>query len=210
MARSIETLAISWSTHYVSLSILLPFRMLMLPNWLNRRKTTATDDDGAAALREAVREAQELRLELAERDEMIARLRAEAAVAHREQAEVTAEALRKAEGRLLADLAGPVAQLLTQAHLVHVAHQPVRAADVLSVASRLIAALQDRGLEIVGGIGEVVPYDPERHQLLGSGDIAPAPGEAAVIRFVGLAHGGCTIHRVAVEPIPGARDGDVA
>jgi len=175
-------------------------------NWLRRKRNRAEHEaepqpiqpDEGEALREAAREAQELRLELAEREETLARLRAELAEARLESNARAENVLGDAEARWLTDLAAPVAQLLTQAHLVHVARQPVRTADVLAVASRLIVALQDHGLEIVGAVGNTTTYDPECHETLDE-SVELAPGDTVTMRFVGLAHRGQTIHRAGVE-----------
>lgn len=133
-------------------------------------------------------EAQALRLELAERDRVIARWEAErngdASGAARARVEVE---------RLLAGMATPLVQLATQSQL-----DGVDTGSVLAVARSLLRAVEEEGLELVGQVGAVEPYDPARHEPLG--ETAPAPGTSVVIRFVGLSYGGEILRTAVVEP----------
>jgi molecular chaperone GrpE (heat shock protein) len=108
-----------------------------------------------------------------------------------------AEAVQEQVERLLSDAAAPVTQLLTQAHLLEVEGKPVQAKDVLAVAKRLVRALEDNGLTLEGSVGETVPFDPNRHEPL-SGDAALMPGEAVVVRFVGVSYQGRVIRKAGV------------
>ena len=56
------------------------------------------------------------------------------------------EAVQAQVEQLLADAATPVAQLLTQAHLLETEERPVQAKDALAVAKRLVRTLEDHGL----------------------------------------------------------------
>ncbi len=133
-------------------------------------------------------EAQALRLELAERDQIIQRLENELARAR------TAAASGEPE-RLLAGLATPLMQLATQSQL-----DGVDAGSVLAVARSLLRAAEDEGLALIGHVGAVEPYDPTRHEPLG--DAALPTGTPVVVRFVGLSYGGEILRTAAVETAP--------
>lgn len=147
---------------------------------------------------ELEREVQSLRLELEERDRTVANLKEELARQRRGvNTRVTAEVQAEVE-RLLSGAATPVAQLLTQAHLLEVEGKPVQARDVLTVAKRLVRTLEASGLTLEGSVGETVLFDPNRHESL-SVDTFLTPGQPAVVRFVGVAYQGKLLRRAGVE-----------
>jgi molecular chaperone GrpE (heat shock protein) len=164
----------------------------LLRRWF-RRPPGAEDD---AALRQRS-EAQAQRLELQEREHVIAALTADLERQRRGEEERIAQALHAHRERFLADAAGPVAQLLTQAHLIDVEGKPVQARDVLAVARRLVRLLEDEGLLAEGQVGATVPFDPDRHEPAG-GELAP--GQFAVVRFVGLTYRGRVLRKAGVTP----------
>ncbi len=166
--------------------------------WL-RRWFRPDAESGALALRA---EAQSLRLELEERERVIAALRADLERLRRREEERASTAVRAERERLLTEAAAPVAQLLTQAHLLEVEGKPVQARDVLTVARRLIRFLEDEGLAVEGRVGEAVAFDPARHEPLGA-DFTPAPGQPAVVRLVGVAWRGKVLRKAGVGPGPG-------
>ncbi len=146
-------------------------------------------------------EAQRLRLELAERDETITLLRRElerhrrmtgASVAGRTQAQVE---------QLVSGIAAPLSQLSTQIHLL-AKGQAVQSRDMSAVAQRLVAALVDNGLVLEGQIGEVVPFDPDRHEPLNA-DQMLQPGQSVVVRFCGVSYRGRLLHKASVEIVGG-------
>jgi molecular chaperone GrpE (heat shock protein) len=110
---------------------------------------------------------------------------------------VRAQAERQAE-RLMAGLAAPVAQLLTQAHRLEIEGEPVQAKDVLAAVSRLVRALEGEGLQPEGRVGETAGFDPNRHEPLG-GDAALTPGQQVIVRFVGVSYRGRLIRKAEVE-----------
>ena len=99
--------------------------------------------------------------------------------------------------RLLTDAAGPVAQLLTQAHLLEVANQPVQPRDLLAVAQRLVRLLEAEGLAVEGNVGQQTAFDPSRHAPLSGEPIAI--GETVTIRFVGISCRGRVLRKAGVE-----------
>ena len=104
--------------------------------------------------------------------------------------------------RLLADTATPVSQLLTQAHLLEEEGKPVQATDVLAVAKRLVRVLEDHGLTMEGKVGEIVLFNPDRHEPLGAAtEVAIAVGQPVTVRFVGTAYRGKLLCRAGVENV---------
>jgi molecular chaperone GrpE (heat shock protein) len=164
----------------------------LLRRWF-RRPTAA---DGPALSRE--REAQALHLELQERDRVIAALRADLERLRRGEGERVAAAVQAERERLLTDAAAPVAQLLTQAHLLEVEGKELQARDVLAVARRLVRLLEGEGLTPEGRIGAEVAFDPDRHEPLG--DFAPRPGQTVIVRIVGVSWRGRVLCKAAVGP----------
>lgn len=148
------------------------------------------------------REVQTLRLDLDEKDRAIARLQADLD-RQRDGADAQVEQVAQARmERLFADVAAPVAQLLTQAHLVEVEGRPVQARDILSVARRLVRALEDQGLTLEESVGESAPFDPARHEPLSAhNDLQP--GQPALVRFVGVAYRGRRLRKAGVERAEG-------
>src|SRR5215475_368731 len=157
--------------------------------WLSRTSRQAAEpalqvDDLALK-----REAQRLRLEMEEREKLVASLKGELERQRNGLSAYIDEAVRARIERLMTGVAAPVAQLLTQAHLLEVEGRPVQAKDVLAVAKRLVRALEDEGLTLDGRVGESVSLDPNRHEPVG-GNASIAPGQSGVIRFIGLTYRG--------------------
>jgi molecular chaperone GrpE (heat shock protein) len=144
------------------------------------------------------REVQSLRLELAERERSVAGLKSELERQRNNQNAYIDAAVRDKIERLMIGAAAPVAQLLTQAHLLEAERRPVQAKEVLTIAKRLVRLLEDEGLYTEGHVGESVNFDPNRHEPMG-GDASIAPGQAGVIRFVGLRYRGNLVRKAGVE-----------
>jgi molecular chaperone GrpE (heat shock protein) len=168
-----------------------------MAGWLNRllgRDDRPADAERLLALQ---REAQELRLQLEERMGQLSRLREERERERSAEEERLAQAVQEKVGRLLAEAAGPVAQVLTQAHLLGEDGRPVQARDVVAVARRLVRVLEDEGLTVEGQVGERAAFDPDRHAQLG-GDVLTR-GQAVVVRFVGVSYRGRLLRKAGVE-----------
>lgn len=155
--------------------------------------------------REAERERQRLEAEVASREQLITTLRQEIGRQRRNESGLVEEVWREHVERLLTDAAAPASQLLTQAHLSEVEGKPVRERDVLSVAKRLVRALENHGLKLEGEVGQVVAFDPDRYAPLNP-DVSPEPGERVVVRFLGASFGGKVIRKAVVTS---ARQGGV-
>ncbi len=147
---------------------------------------------------ELERQAQNLRLELAEQEQVAVRIKEQMDRLHNVSSAQASEAVQAQVERLLSDAATPVAQLLTQAHLLEVEERPVQARDVLAVAKRLVRVLEDNGLTVKGRVGERVSFDPDHHEPL-SADVSLQAGQMVTVRFVGLAYQGKILRKVGVE-----------
>lgn len=132
------------------------------------------------------REAQVLRLDLAEKAGTIERLEADL------QRERETDKGRPEVERLLAGAATPLAQLATQTQLAG-----VDAASVLAIARSLLRDLTDEGIRLIGRAGDTEPYDPGRHEPLAEGELDP--GQPVVVRIIGIAYQETIVRRASVE-----------
>lgn len=75
------------------------------------------------------------------------------------------------------------------------------ATKILPLLHPLDQMLQDWGVESIGHIGEVLPYDPQVHQLRGS---LPQGGERVLVEVQcpGYRHGEIVLHRAEVKVLP--------
>lgn len=146
-------------------------------------------------------EVRALKLELAERDRQIIQLKSDLE-RHRQQADMRgAESVQAQLVQLFVEVATPVSQLQTQAHLLEAENKPVQARDILTVARRLVRTLEDNGLLLENRVGEQVPFDPDLHELLAG--TAPQQGRPVIVRFPGVAYRGKLLRKAGVEPMGG-------
>lgn len=177
-----------------------PFRLIRVRknnlNWMKQwfNASPATKDERVFALQ---RELQVVRLELQEREQTLSRLQQEIERQRSGSSARLGEAVQVHFEQLLADAAGPVSQLATQAHLLEVEGKPVQARDVLAVAKRLVHLLEDHGLVLVGQVGQAASFDPNQHDVIQSG-LTLTPGQRVVIRFAGVAYQGKLLRKAGV------------
>jgi molecular chaperone GrpE (heat shock protein) len=167
-----------------------------MPAWLDRF-LGRSDGADAERLLALTREAQELRLQLEERSHQLAALHKERERQQAGEEMRVGDTVQAKVERLLAEAAGPVTQLLTQAHLLEAEGRPVQARDVLAVARRLVRVLEEEGLTLDGRPGERAAFDPNRHAPL-AGE-APAPGAGVVVRFAGIGYKGRVLRKAGVD-----------
>jgi molecular chaperone GrpE (heat shock protein) len=160
----------------------------------------AVPADAKEAILASERETQALRLELQERERVIAALNSDLDRLRRGEDDRIAAAVAAERERLVTDAAAPAAQLLTQAHLLEVEGKPVQARDVLAVARGLLRLLEDEGLTADGRAGETVAFDPNRHEPLG-GEVVLTPGQPAVVGVVGMNFRGKVLRKAGVAPV---------
>jgi molecular chaperone GrpE (heat shock protein) len=143
---------------------------------------------------------QGLKLELAERDKLIAQLKADLERQRRQAGAQGAESIQVQLEQLFAEAAMPMTQLQTQAYLLDVENRPVQARDVLTVARRLARVLEDHGLRLENRVGEHIPFDPNLHERLGAGPALRA-GQEVIIRFAGVGYRGKLLRKAGIEPV---------
>ncbi len=76
----------------------------------------------------------------------------------------------------------------------------ISAVKLLPLVKPIFELLKQWGLEMKGTVGEVLPYDPQFHQLLEGGGNAE-PGEPVIIRYVGYYHHHQLLYRAKVSPV---------
>lgn len=126
----------------------------------------------------------DLRRELAARDEQIEGLRAEYAVLEGRLHSAGAESARTGRLALFRDLQPVLVQLPTMRAAVEQGAD-LAAADVLDMLAPLDQLVVDLGFECIGEAGEETPFDPHLHRVVGreAGDIAD--GDPVRVRYVG-------------------------
>ena len=142
-------------------------------------------------------DAQGLRLDLAENDRTIRTLTAELEherTSKREEIDAISRARLRA---VLESLAPAAVQLELQRGLV-AAGMEVTSRDVLLIVGRLLGSLRDAGLETVGTIGDIEPFDPERHAPLDSSSRPPV-GTPVRVRIPGAQFDGVSLVKIAVQ-----------
>jgi molecular chaperone GrpE (heat shock protein) len=145
-------------------------------------------------------ELQQLRLDLKQSQQRVAQLQADLGRQGREQGDALNEKLQVQLEELLTPLATPLAQLLTQQHLIEVQGKELIAKDLLATSRRIWQGLSTVGVGALEAIGEVVAFDPDRHQPL-SQATSLRRGESAKVRIPGITLKGKVLKAAAVEPI---------
>lgn len=167
-----------------------------LKQWFGRSPTTQPQEDERLLALE--RQVQNLRLELAERNQLADKLKQELERQRKGESDRLANAVQTKVEQVLSDTAAPVTQLLTQTYLLSEG-KPVQAKDVLVVAKRLIRALEDNGLTLTGSVGETASFDSNLHEPL-SASTSLTPEIPVVVKFVGVSYQGKVIRKAGVEP----------
>ncbi len=168
-----------------------------MPNWLAKLMGSKPSSERVLALE---REVQKLRLELDERNRLVASLKTESERRSSNSAAYVTEAVKAQLEQLLVDLGAPVSQLITQAYLMEVESKSVQAKDVLAVAKRLVRTLQDGGLTVEGSVGQIVSFNPNYHDPLSTGTSLKR-GQSVMIRFVGIGYRGKLLRKAGVTAV---------
>lgn len=149
-------------------------------------------------MRELESELQAASLELAEKKEELLRTQKDLQRQAAKQESIIESTLSSQIELLIKDAASPVAQLLTQAHLLSVDKREIQAKDFMPIALRLIRCLEDAGMEVEGAIGTSVPFDSSKHQLVGANDEAEE-GREVLIRMPAILLKGQILQRMMVQ-----------
>ncbi|MDJ0844387.1 MAG: helix-turn-helix domain-containing protein [Crocosphaera sp.] len=76
----------------------------------------------------------------------------------------------------------------------------ISAVKLLPLVKPIFELLKQWGLEMKGTVGEMIPYDPQFHQLLEGGGNAEQ-GDPVIIRYVGYDHEHKLLYRAKVSPV---------
>lgn len=144
------------------------------------------------------RELQALRMELQERDTRIKDLKQEIERLRYRQDQIAQETATARMEALVGELAGPASQVLTQSDLVERQGREVASRDILSVARRMLRALERHGVIFEGAPGTQATFDPSRHTPI-SGTSQPQPGQPVTIRFAAVIYQGKILYKAIVE-----------
>jgi hypothetical protein len=145
-------------------------------------------------------ELQRLRLDLSQANQRLVEALADLQRQEREEAGALRNHLEAQLEELLAPLATPLTQLLTQQHLIEREGKGLGAKDLLATSRRLWQGLASAGVDALETVGAVVAFDPDRHQPL-SQESRVGAGALVRVRIPGLLLNGHVLKTAGVEPI---------
>jgi molecular chaperone GrpE (heat shock protein) len=163
-------------------------------------KSLFVHDTGEVETDKLKREIQGLSLELEECDRSAKRLKDLIAHQREGSASQITESVQSKMEQLLSELATPITQIMTQAHLVDVDKETVATRDVIVLVKRMVRVLEDHGMELEGQVGDVVPFDPDQHESL-SAEVSPIRGERVVVRFRGVSYKGVLLRKAGIDKV---------
>lgn len=127
-------------------------------------------------------------------------------------AAASAAAAAVSANSLIEEIAGPLAELATLIDLVEDGKSPISARDMQAAGQRLLIACGKHDITREGRVGERRPFDPKRHEALTDADplldisLSPAeplsPGQAVIVRYVGIGYQGQVLQKAGVERAP--------
>lgn len=174
-----------------------------MKNWLTNLfsqhpKPSDSPRQASDELLDIQKEVQTLRLELESSEQMVMNLKQEIERLRSRQDQLLQETVTSRLEALFNDLAAPASQILTQADLLENQGKAVQARDILSVARRMIRALERQGVSFEEKVGDQIPFDPNRHTPLSSSAI-PVPGKMVTVRFASVFYQQKMIYKAIVE-----------
>jgi molecular chaperone GrpE (heat shock protein) len=182
-------------------------KAMQLLKWLTRKNPSAPDT-ALPATTPAIageetslayqKEMAALRLDLQASEQKIQTLRQEVERLQSRQEQILQETVALKLETLMKDLAAPASQILTQADLLENQGKAVQARDVLTVARRMVRALERAGVTFVEPVGQQVAFDPNQHTPISASTPLQA-GQPAVVRFAGVSFQGKLITKAIVE-----------
>jgi len=164
----------------------------------NQPTTNSNTAEDCLALKQQV---QSLKLEISEREQTIAGLKNSLEKLRTGENNLASEKAKAQIENVMADASAPASQLLTLAHMSEIEGKIVQVRDVITVARRLIRALENHGLEIGVEVGEIVAFDPNRHHALDQ-EVGFKPDEPVQIRFSSIAFQGKLLRKAGVSAVP--------
>ena len=144
-----------------------------------------------------------LEMDITEKDKTLQLLKNELERAESKKESTIDSAVSSQLEGLIADIAPAVAQIATQEYLLKVEAKPIQGKDVLTVAMSLLHSLEDKGMKLEGTIGAQVPFDPNKHDLLGMGDSSLInDGSSVTVRMPAVTYQGRILKKMAVLAAP--------
>jgi molecular chaperone GrpE (heat shock protein) len=139
-------------------------------------------------------------MELAEREETIRTLKEDLTRERAMQQRQVAETVDQRLETLFGQAAAPVAQFLTQGHLVEEHGKEVPVRDVVRLTRRIVRALEEAGLEICEVVGSHAAFNANLHEPLSAGQ-AIDPGTPIAVQFCGIAFRGRVLRKAGVAAV---------
>jgi molecular chaperone GrpE (heat shock protein) len=168
--------------------------------WEILKRWTGGSDNGATVAASVPSELKRLQMELAERDAIILALQEDLTRERGAREQQLTETLDHRLENLFCQAAAPIAQFLTQAHLVDQEGKEVPLRDVVRLARRIVRVLEEAGLEVRETVGSQMPFDANQHDLLAAGQTIAA-GTPVAIRFCGIAFRGRVLRKAGVAAV---------
>ncbi|MBY0549282.1 MAG: nucleotide exchange factor GrpE [Candidatus Obscuribacterales bacterium] len=117
------------------------------------------------------------------------------------QSTLIAHSVENAAESLIQELSGSVIQLVTLDHLSNNEAQEVRGTDALAIAMRMVRALEESGVCLLGKPGEMSEFDERRHEVVAR-NVVVQSGETITIKMPGVTFRDRIIRRAMVAPVP--------
>ena len=137
-------------------------------------------------------------LDLDDAQKAIEQLQADIARVREEQKSLVAAYVDNALEKTMRDIAVPLTQLATQTNLHEVQGKSVNLKDVFNVVKRLNKVLESAGVTLDGTVGDRLPFDQNRHELLSA---EQSHSTRVRVLIAGVAFRGKIIKKAAVEPV---------
>jgi molecular chaperone GrpE (heat shock protein) len=100
---------------------------------------------------------------------------------------------------LFESVAAHLSQLRLQGHLMEGGRE-ISGRSVMALASHIVEAIENLGLEPMGTPGEQVPFDPATCRPINAGASFQS-GQLVVVKFVGYKHKGNIVHKALVDAV---------
>jgi molecular chaperone GrpE (heat shock protein) len=154
--------------------------------------------DEQKQISELEKELQIAKLDLQEANTALIAAQHDLNLQRQEQTETKNSEARNRIESLIHDLAGPLAQLVTQNHIQHVQGKALSTKDIDATLNRLVQKLKSHGLEMSEEVGSTSLFDPNIHEPINLDDTIEI-GEEVLIRMCSIGYEGKILRRAAVS-----------
>lgn len=100
---------------------------------------------------------------------------------------------------LFDSVAAHLSQLRLQGHLMERGRE-ISGRSVMALASHVVEAIENLGLERIGTPGEEIPFDPTTCRPINAG-VSFESGQLVVVKFVGYRYNGNIVHKALVDAV---------